>query len=116
MTNAPNDFAALARQYWGLWSDALQDAVPQTEQVPGTQAFREALNAWTQAAGGGQGGFDSVLGHVRQQSGDGWRSCSNWRRSLPGVSTVHAISCRLGGKCWVTTRSRICCTACAGQA
>ena len=70
MTNAPDDFAALARQYWGLWGDALQGAVPQTEQVPGTQAFREALNAWTQAAGGGQGGFDSVLGHVRQQSGD----------------------------------------------
>ena len=70
MTNAPNDFATLARQYWGLWGDALQGAVPQTEQVPGTQAFREALNAWTQAAGGGHGGFDSVLGHVRQQSGD----------------------------------------------
>ena len=50
--------------------DRLKGATPQAEPVPGTQAFREALNAWTQAAGGGHGGFDSVLGHVRQQSGD----------------------------------------------
>ena len=70
MSNTPNDFAALARQYWGLWGDALQGAVPPAEPVPGAQAFREALQTWTQAATGGKGNFDSVLGHFRQQSGD----------------------------------------------
>ena len=47
MATSTDDFAALAQRYWGQWSDALKGATPQAEPVPGTQAFREALNAWT---------------------------------------------------------------------
>ena len=70
MTTSADDFAALAQRYWGQWSDALKGAAPQAEQVPGMQAFRDTLNAWTQTAGGKQNGFEAVLGHVRQQSSD----------------------------------------------
>lgn len=65
-----NDFEALARQYWGMWGDALRGLAPQAGSDAGMQGFRDALGAWTNAAGGGQGGFDNVLGHFSRQNGD----------------------------------------------
>ena len=70
MAQGSNDFEALARQYWGAWGDAMRGAAPRSSADAGMQGFRDALGAWTQAAGGGQGGFDSVLGHFNRQSGD----------------------------------------------
>lgn len=64
-----NDFEALARQYWGMWGDALRGASTQGAK-PGADGFRDALDAWTQAASGGHGGFDNVLGHFNSQNGD----------------------------------------------
>ena len=62
MAQGSDDFEALARKYWGAWGDAMRGAMP--------QQGADALGAWTQAAGGGQGGFDNVLGHFNRQSGD----------------------------------------------
>lgn len=70
MSQGSNDFEALARQYWGSWSDALRGAMPQAGADAGVQGFRDALGAWTKAAGGGHGGFDHVLDHVKRQGGD----------------------------------------------
>ncbi len=77
-----NDFEALARQYWGMWGDALRGASPQ-EALPGMEGFRDALGAWTRAAGGGQGGFDDVLGHFKGQSG-------NWFAQMQQVAAQFA--------------------------
>ena len=65
-----DDFEALARQYWGMWGDALRGIAPQAGADAGMQGFRDALSAWTNAASRGQGGFDSVLGHFNRQNGD----------------------------------------------
>ena len=65
-----DDFEALARKYWGMWGDAMRGVAPPSGVDAGMQGFREALGAWTHAAGGGQGGFDAVLGHFNRQSGD----------------------------------------------
>ena len=65
-----DDFDALARKYWGMWGDAMRGVAPPSGVDAGMQGFREALGAWTHAAGGGQGGFDNVLGHFNRQSGD----------------------------------------------
>ena len=70
MTQGSNDFDALARQYWGMWGDALRGLAPKPGADAGMQGFRDALGAWTGAVGGGQGGFDNVLGHFNRQSGD----------------------------------------------
>lgn len=65
-----NDFDALARQYWGMWGDAMRGAAPKSAADVGIQGFQDAINAWTgQASGGGQG-FDAVLGHFGRQNGD----------------------------------------------
>ena len=74
MANGTTDFEALARQYWGMWGDALRGATPQNA-VPGMQGFREALDAWTGAAtGGGQHGFEQVMAHFGRQSRDWYGS------------------------------------------
>ena len=65
-----DDFEALARKYWGMWGDAMRGVAAPSGVDAGMQGFREALGAWTHAAGGGQGGFDNVLGHFNRQSGD----------------------------------------------
>ncbi|RZA19440.1 MAG: class III poly(R)-hydroxyalkanoic acid synthase subunit PhaE, partial [Lysobacteraceae bacterium] len=70
MAQGSNDFEALARQYWGMWGDAMRGAAPQAGADAGLQGFRDALGAWTNAASGGQGGFGTVLGHFNRQSGD----------------------------------------------
>jgi len=53
-----------------MWGDALQGMTPQAGAADGMQGFRDALGAWTDAASGGHGGFDNVLGHFNRQSGD----------------------------------------------
>ncbi len=70
MTQGSDDFEALARQYWGMWGDALRGIAPQAGGDAGMQGFRDALGAWIHAASGGQGGFDNVLGHFNRQNGD----------------------------------------------
>ena len=70
MAQGSGDFEALARQYWGMWGDAVRSATPQSRADAGMQGFRDALGAWTNIAGGGSGGFDNVLGHFNRQSGD----------------------------------------------
>lgn len=70
MTQGSDDFEALARQYWGMWGDALRGLAPQAGGNAGMQGFRDALSAWSSVAGGGHGGFDNVLGHFNRQNGD----------------------------------------------
>lgn len=70
MAQGSGDFETLARQYWGMWGEALRGTVPQAGGDAGMQGLRDALGAWTHAASGGQGGFDNVLGHFNRQSGD----------------------------------------------
>jgi len=70
MAQGSNDFEALARQYWGMWGDAMRGAAPASGADAGMQGMRDALGAWTRAASGGQGGFDGVLGHFNRQTGD----------------------------------------------
>ena len=70
MAQGSGDFEALARQYWGMWGDAMRGAAPQSGAEAGMQGLRDALGAWTKAAGGGQGGFDNVLQHFNRQNGD----------------------------------------------
>ena len=70
MAQGSNEFEALARQYWGMWGDAMRAAAPQPGIETGMPGMRDALSAWTQAVGGGQGRFDGVLGHFNRQGGD----------------------------------------------
>lgn len=69
MANASNDFAALARQYWDLWGDALRGAAPQTGFEGGLSGVRSSLDDWMRQAGG-QTGFGGVLEHFNRQSRD----------------------------------------------
>jgi len=64
------DFDALARQYWGMWGDAMRGAQPQSAADIGMQGFKDAIKAWTGQAGGSGQGFDNVLGHFGRQNGD----------------------------------------------
>ncbi|MEO5628381.1 MAG: class III poly(R)-hydroxyalkanoic acid synthase subunit PhaE [Thermomonas sp.] len=74
MTNSSgtgsNDFDALARQYWGMWGDAMRGAAPKSAADVGMQGFQDAIKAWTGQAGGSGHGFDNVLGHFGRQNGD----------------------------------------------
>ena len=74
MTNSSgtgsNDFDAIARQYWGMWSDAMRGAAPKSAAEVGMQGFQDAIKAWTGQAGGSGHGFDNVLGHFGSQNGD----------------------------------------------
>lgn len=70
MAQGSGDFDALARRYWGMWGDAMRAVAPHADADAGLQGMREALSAWTRAAGGGAGGFDEVLAHFDRQNGD----------------------------------------------
>ncbi|MEO5963031.1 MAG: class III poly(R)-hydroxyalkanoic acid synthase subunit PhaE, partial [Thermomonas sp.] len=65
-----SDFDALARQYWGMWGDAMRGAAPQSAAQAGMQGFQDAIKAWTGQVGGNRQGFDNVLGHFGSQTGD----------------------------------------------
>lgn len=68
--DASNDFAALARRYWGMWGDAMRDP---TSPDAGMQGMRDALDAWTRQVTGqatGQAGFGNLMEHFNRQSGD----------------------------------------------
>ena len=70
-SSGSSDFEALARQYWGMWGDAMRGAAPQSAADMGMQGFQDAIKAWTGQAGGSSGhGFDNVLGHFGRQNGD----------------------------------------------
>lgn len=70
MAQGSGEFEALARRYWDMWGDALRVPGPSSAPDSGLRGMRDAFAAWTQAAGGGQGGFDEVLAHVNRQGGD----------------------------------------------
>jgi class III poly(R)-hydroxyalkanoic acid synthase PhaE subunit len=65
-----SDFDAIARQYWGMWTDAMRGAAPKSAADVGMQGFQDAIRAWTGQAGGSTYGFDNVLGHFGRQNGD----------------------------------------------
>ena len=65
-----SDFDALARQYWGMWGDAMRGAAPKSAAEVGMQGFQDAIKSWTGQAGGSGHGFDNVLGHFGRQNGD----------------------------------------------
>ncbi|MFS8137099.1 MAG: class III poly(R)-hydroxyalkanoic acid synthase subunit PhaE [Thermomonas sp.] len=65
-----SDFDAIARQYWGMWTDAMRGAAPKSAADVGMQGFQDAIKAWTGQAGGSGHGFDNVLGHFGRQNGD----------------------------------------------
>ncbi len=65
-----SDFDALARQYWGMWGDAMRGAAPKSAAEVGMQGFQDAIKAWTGQAGDSGQGFDNVLGHFGRQNGD----------------------------------------------
>ena len=68
MTTGSDDFEALARQYWGMWGDAMRNAgLPGSK--PAIPGMRDAFDAWKGLAGG-QGGVDQVLEHVARQGRD----------------------------------------------
>ncbi len=70
MTNASNDFSALARQYWAQWGDALREGTEQLAGKTGGDAFQHALDGWAQAATGKTSGANDVLDLFRRQTGD----------------------------------------------
>ncbi|MGV8923860.1 MAG: class III poly(R)-hydroxyalkanoic acid synthase subunit PhaE [Thermomonas sp.] len=74
MTNSSgsgsSDFDALARQYWGMWGDAMRGSAPKSAAEVGMQGFQDAIKSWTGQAGGSGHGFDNVLGHFGRQNGD----------------------------------------------
>jgi len=65
-----SDFDALARQYWGMWGDAMRGAAPKSAAEVGMQGFQDAIKSWTGQASGSGHGFDNVLGHFGRQNGD----------------------------------------------
>lgn len=69
MAQGSDDFDALARQYWGMWGDALRGGSPAAGPMDGVQGFREALGAWSGTAARGND-FKTVLDHFSRQSGD----------------------------------------------
>jgi class III poly(R)-hydroxyalkanoic acid synthase PhaE subunit len=70
MAQGSSEFDALARQYWGMWGDAMRTASPSSAPDAGLHGMRDAFAAWTQTAGGAQGGIDEALSHFNRQSGD----------------------------------------------
>ena len=66
MTDASNDFAALARQYWALWGDALRGAP--AAGGPATAGLQDALGAWRAQLGGGDA-FNGAFDHLQRQAG-----------------------------------------------
>lgn len=70
--DASNDFAALARRYWGMWGDAMRDPASPSRAGAGMQGMRDALDAWTRQVTGqaAQAGFGNLMEHFNRQSGD----------------------------------------------
>ncbi|MFN7184102.1 MAG: class III poly(R)-hydroxyalkanoic acid synthase subunit PhaE [Thermomonas haemolytica] len=66
MTDASNDFAALARQYWALWGDALRGAP--AAGGPAAAGLQDALEAWRAQLGGGDA-FNGAFDHLQRQAG-----------------------------------------------
>ena len=62
----PEDFEALARQYWGMWGEAMRGAMPQADA--GMDGFRAALDAWTGAVSGDGQDVNAVMENFNRQS------------------------------------------------
>ncbi|QNH21182.1 class III poly(R)-hydroxyalkanoic acid synthase subunit PhaE [Xanthomonas sp. GW] len=69
------DFEALARQYWGAWSDALRQGGGAAAQAPadgaGHGSWREAIDAWAQWLPRGTGAqAEDAVSQLQQQAGE----------------------------------------------
>lgn len=82
MADIPNDPAALAQRYWGLWADALREGSAGLGFDVGKQGFDEALNLWTRQAGI-QGGFGGLLERFQGQ-------CRDWYGQMQQVASQFA--------------------------
>ncbi|MDE2406439.1 MAG: class III poly(R)-hydroxyalkanoic acid synthase subunit PhaE [Xanthomonadaceae bacterium] len=80
-----DDFTALARQYWGVWEDALRGAAP-AAGGDAMHGLRGMLDGWLPQANpqvGGQNGMGHVLEHFKRQSRD-------WLAQMQQVATQFA--------------------------
>ncbi|WP_027080314.1 class III poly(R)-hydroxyalkanoic acid synthase subunit PhaE [Luteimonas mephitis] len=66
--SAPDDFEALARQYWNAWGEALRGASPDAAKA-GTQPWQDVLDWWGRFAPGGRGQDNDVLARFNAQAG-----------------------------------------------
>jgi len=69
------DFEALARQYWGAWSDALRQGGGAAAQAPadgaGNGSWREAIDTWAQWLPRGTGAqAEDAVSQLQQQAGE----------------------------------------------
>ncbi|QNH16877.1 class III poly(R)-hydroxyalkanoic acid synthase subunit PhaE [Xanthomonas sp. SS] len=69
------DFEALARQYWGAWSDALRQGGGAAAQAPadgaGHGSWREAIDTWAQWLPRGTGAqAEDAVSQLQQQAGE----------------------------------------------
>jgi polyhydroxyalkanoate synthase subunit PhaE len=72
MATTSNDFAAIARQYWDMWGNALRDAAPATgfdTGMPNMSGMRDMLDTWTKQVGGASP-FGNILNHFNHQNSD----------------------------------------------
>ena len=82
MADIPNDPAALAQRYWGLWADALRDGSVGLGFDVGQQGLGDALNLWARQAGS-QGGFGGLLERFQGQ-------CRDWFGQMQQVAAQFA--------------------------
>lgn len=73
--NGAGDFEALARQYWGAWSDALRQGGGAAAQAPadgvGHGSWREAIETWAQWLPRGTGAqAEDAVSQLQQQAGE----------------------------------------------
>ena len=85
MTQGSDDFEALARQYWGMWGEAMRGAMPQADA--GMDGFRAALDAWTGAVSGDGQDVNAVMDHGKRAV------CTAGHRSYDRI----VANCRIGG-------------------
>lgn len=82
MTDIPNDPAALAQRYWGLWANALREGSAGLGFDVGKQGLDESLNLWAKQAGM-QGGFGGLLERFQGQ-------CRDWYGQMQQVASEFA--------------------------
>lgn len=57
---APNDFEALARQYWNAWGEMMRGGLPGAAPA-GAQGWHEAVDQWSKLVHGGRGEVNDAV-------------------------------------------------------
>jgi len=57
---APNDFEALARQYWDAWGETMRGGLPGAAPA-GAQGWHEAVDQWSKLVHGGRGEVNDAV-------------------------------------------------------